>query len=184
MAGDTTLMAIRMLGYDPPQHDSLVVVLNRQSGLETRTLLNECEVVSAMRAAHVHVVAAEPGQLTLADQVLLGRTASVVVGPHGSNLANLAFVHEGASLVEILPAGMQTPWFSDFCAASGIRYFTGNTFNLTEYRAAAAKGGSRPPFYHSMSVNATYVVAQVQKALDPSYVPHCKVVVDNRMLCE
>ena len=180
-------MALRLLGYDPPQQRGLVVLLNRRMAPDSRAILNEWDLTLTLRQAGIHAVSAEPGTLTLPQQVLLGRSGHVFIGPHGSNLANLAFVRDGAALIEVQPDGMQSPWFQGFSQDVGIRYFTGYTWNASAYAAAAEAGGgagSWSAFMRSMNCNATHVLEQLRRALNDSYTPTCTIVVANRPICE
>lgn len=182
-----TFMAMRLLGYDPPQQSGLVVLLNRKMKPDSRAILNEWDATLALREAGIHVITAEPGTLTLAQQVFIGRSAQVFIGPHGSNLANLAFVHDRAALIEVQPDGMQSPWFQGFAHDVGVRYFTGYTWNESAYAAAAVAGGgagSWSAFMRSMNCNTTHILKQVKAAEDEAYVPTCAVVVANRPICE
>lgn len=180
-------MALRLLGYDPPQQSGLVVVLNRRLRPDSRAILNEWDLTLALRETGFQAISTEPGTLTLAQQVLIARSAQVIIGPHGSHLANLAFVHDGVALIEVQPDGMQSPWFQGFAQAVGVRYFTGYTWNASAYALAAeANGGagSWSAFMRSMNCNVTHIVSQLRRALDTSYRPTCTLVVSNRPICE
>ena len=175
-------MSLLVLGYDAQQIKKSVLLLNRSPGKDTRTIENEWELTKALRSAGFHVVAVQPGVLKLSQQILLVRTAQFIVGPHGSNLASLAFVNDNTTLIEIQPDGMQSPWFQTFCNFSNIRYFTGAPFDAIKYEKAANIQGA---FYKSFECNVSYIMRQLSVAVkNLTYNPTCTTAISNRVICE
>jgi hypothetical protein len=76
------------------------------------------------RGLQVEVI--EPGALSVLQQAAYFREAKAVLGAHGSNLANMVFMPDGAAAVEVhRPAGERGPRFNNFwhtAAALGLRY--------------------------------------------------------------
>jgi hypothetical protein len=68
----------------------------------------------------------EPGALSVLQQAAYFREAKAVLGAHGSNLANMVFMPDGAAAVEVhRPAGEKGPRYNNFwhtAAALGLRY--------------------------------------------------------------
>jgi capsular polysaccharide biosynthesis protein len=66
-----------------------------------RQLLNEEELEDALsRYWGARIV--RMGDLSVADQVAVTRTADVIVGPHGAAMTNMLFAPNGRSVVELL----------------------------------------------------------------------------------
>lgn len=81
-------------------HEKLYV--SRRSAL-ARRMVNEAELEAALTAQGFHVVELE--NIPFQEQVELFRGAKVIVGPHGSGLANVVFSSPGALLIELMPSG-------------------------------------------------------------------------------
>lgn len=64
-----------------------------------RKLLNETEVSSFLATLGFETVC--PGELSVAEQIALFRSASIVVAPHGAALTNMVFAPADCAIVEI-----------------------------------------------------------------------------------
>ncbi|HEX5724982.1 MAG TPA: glycosyltransferase family 61 protein [Longimicrobiaceae bacterium] len=87
-------------------------------------LENHDEVLEAVRAAFPgeEVVDFDSDRWTPAAQVALFARARVVVGAHGSGLANLVFAPAGARVLELMPERSFFPLFWHLAQALGHRY--------------------------------------------------------------
>lgn len=85
-----------------------------------RRLLNEAEVVDALSALGVEVVA--PGLLSVADQVRAFHSAELVVGPHGAGLVNCGFCEPGSTLLELFSEYTTQGLFWTTASAARMRY--------------------------------------------------------------
>lgn len=85
-----------------------------------RRLLNEDEVIDAVRAAGFEIV--ELTGMPVVEQMRLFAEASHIVAPHGAGLTNLVFANPGATLLE-LHMDAYTQWsFRRLCGVVGLHY--------------------------------------------------------------
>ena len=133
-----------------------------RSTVNARGVENEPEVLSAVRAAaaeHGLPVEVIASPRPLPETVRLFASAAVVLGPHGSGLANAAFCAEGAALFELgLEGTSGLVFYSHLAAALGLRY---------RYITAdpAKKGDTASGLRGAMLANASAVAAAVRSAL-------------------
>jgi hypothetical protein len=73
-----------------------------------REFVNEAEIEAALSSAGFNVLL--PESMTLDEQMAAFARAEVIVGPHGSALANAGFAPAGCLIVSILPEGMPHRW--------------------------------------------------------------------------
>jgi hypothetical protein len=101
------------------------IYVSRQ-GTRHRRPRNEAEVRERVAARGFAVV--QPETMPVADQIRLFRGAEIVLGVHGSALANAAFMRPGGTLLEIAPSRRATPpvlhnaVFSSLAGIVGLRY--------------------------------------------------------------
>jgi capsular polysaccharide biosynthesis protein len=79
-----------------------------QTTYSNRNLTNEGTIQKALRAKGFEIV--EPGNMPFADQVSAFTEARIIVGAHGSALANLIFAQKGAAVVDLMPADWVGYW--------------------------------------------------------------------------
>jgi hypothetical protein len=81
-----------------------MIYVSRSKIKAPRVLAEESEVEAAL--ARLGFVTVRPESMTLDEQIVTFSRARVVVGPHGSGLANAGFAPPGCLIVEILPSQM------------------------------------------------------------------------------
>ncbi len=82
-----------------PGADPLLYV--SRGGVQQRRMSNEAELEAALAA--LGFVAIRPETLSIGDQVAAFAAARVIVGAHGSGMANVGFAAPGCIIVEIMP---------------------------------------------------------------------------------
>lgn len=87
----------------------------------TRTLVGESEVVDRLSRHGFERVFLE--ELSFAEQVELFASAEIVVGPHGSGLANLVFSRKGTYVVELFGAHYVNVVYWSLANQLGLNYF-------------------------------------------------------------
>lgn len=93
------------------------------SRVKKRFILNELELVARARAAlGVDVVLLRLEDMTLWEQLRVLRDTTVLVGQHGSGLANGLFLPDGAVMLQLWPNGVNVvdQWFEWFVGATRI----------------------------------------------------------------
>ena len=101
------------------------IYVSRQ-GTRHRRPRNDAEVRERVAARGFAVV--QPETMPVAEQIRLFRGAEIVLGIHGSALANAAFMPPGGTLLEIAPSRRATPpvlhnaVFSSLAGIVGLRY--------------------------------------------------------------
>ena len=68
---------------------------------ECRRIVNEEELVDFLESRGFKGIV--PGELSFAEQVRIFSQAEIIIGPHGSGLANMVFTPPGATLIELFP---------------------------------------------------------------------------------
>jgi capsular polysaccharide biosynthesis protein len=97
-----------------------------REGTRHRRPRNEAEVRDRVAARGFAIV--RPETMPVADQIRLFLGAEIVLGVHGSALANAAFMRPGGTLLEIAPSRRATPpvlhnaVFSSLAGIVGLRY--------------------------------------------------------------
>jgi capsular polysaccharide biosynthesis protein len=121
----------------------------------TRRVANETQVEAVLRAHGFRTVTLDGMPVT--EQAALFASASVVAGPHGSGLANLAFCAPGARVVELFAPGYVNPCFWSLANQAGLEY----AYLLGE--------GPRPPDYvhpHESAADITVDPTALERLLD------------------
>lgn len=147
---------------DPPlAAGPLRIFVARGSG-GVRTLVNEDEV-RALLENRYGFETIEPALLTLEQQRQSFRSARVIVGPHGSGLANAMFAHAPAAIVELYHSTLQ-PFFGTLSELLGARYVTvrGNA------AAPADDSSQRRPDNADFRVDPEAVVAALARLAQPA----------------
>jgi hypothetical protein len=75
----------------------------------TRTIANLSHVQDALSKQGFETVYLEG--MSMADQIVLFRSAEFVIGPHGAGLANLVFCEPGTKVIEFMPSIEFRPFF-------------------------------------------------------------------------
>jgi hypothetical protein len=95
-------------------------------GAAARRMTNEPELIARLRHSGFHIFRGEG--LSLLEQARAFRDATLIVGPHGSGLTNVAFAPPGATLCELRPlytrehTRMDLDEYSRLCAVTGVCY--------------------------------------------------------------
>lgn len=84
----------------------------------TRRVLNEAELLPLLEQHQFEIY--DPGEH--ADPPADFAKASIVVGPHGAGLADLAFCQPGTSVLELIPEDHVMPYWYTLSEAGGLRY--------------------------------------------------------------
>jgi capsular polysaccharide biosynthesis protein len=114
----------------------LVYASRRQLG-SWREFANEPEIESALAALGFVVIS--PETMTLDEQIAAFSRAEVVVGPHGSALANAGFAPPGCLIVDIVPDQLRHQWIVGLARRLGHR--------LMILVAARQNGHANPAFF-------------------------------------
>lgn len=85
------------------------IYITRGEQRHSRSIVNETQVREVLDRLGFRAV--DPGTLSVAEQIELFRTASVIVSPHGAALANLVFVSSGAAVLELFPPDYINPCY-------------------------------------------------------------------------
>jgi len=96
---DSNLMASRVRekkGRVPQERN---IFLTRGNAPQGRTVINEKELIEEILKFGFEVV--DPGSLRFSEQMELFSAAKVVIGAHGSALANIIAMQEGSSIIEL-----------------------------------------------------------------------------------
>ncbi|VGO12282.1 hypothetical protein PDESU_00833 [Pontiella desulfatans] len=127
-----------------------------RSGARRRRILNENEILPLLEKYGFETV--HPGKLTVAEQMKLFASASVIVSPHGAELTNLAFCPSGAKVIELFSPYYLNPCFKQLAAVRGLHH-----------TALVGQGGERMLHRqidaHHVWANIKVDVASLNKAL-------------------
>ena len=92
-----------------------------------RKLLNESDLIKILKKKGFKII--NPQLYDIKEQIDIFSYADIVVGPHGSNLANIIFCKPGASIYEISPkfnkdfeVGIKNR-YSNLCKINNLKYF-------------------------------------------------------------
>ncbi len=96
------------------------IYIRRGEGHARRRILNEPELVAALREIGFREVAMEG--MTVAEQAALFAGAQAIVGLHGAALANIVFARPQTVTVEILPTNAVVPTYFTIAHELGLRY--------------------------------------------------------------
>lgn len=160
--GYSDFLAQATLGRLPPRNPSAVWLANRNRGAD-RELLNADDLARALPG---EILDHRPGDLQWRNQILLARTAAVIVGPHGANLANIVAAGTNVSVVEILIGEFASGWYAQQCAYQGARWFSSHDrVDAIPFTEPEGRGRCR--------ADVPVVVKRVAAALGDR-VPHCQ----------
>ena len=113
------------LGHAIPERDpALVWLVNRDRG-ESRELVTGENLALELDRHGIKIVTTRPSEIaSWRDQVRLARRASVIIGPHGSNLANVIIAGSSASVLELISHELFSSWYAQQCVYQGSRWFS------------------------------------------------------------
>ncbi|MDF7825662.1 glycosyltransferase family 61 protein [Pontiellaceae bacterium B12227] len=117
-----------------------------RSGARRRRILNEEEILPILGKYGFETV--HPGKLTVAEQMKLFASASIIVSPHGAELTNLTYCSPGTKVLELLSPFYLNPCFKQLAAAGGL-----------EHTAVVGKGGAH---ILQKEIDAHYVWANIR----------------------
>ncbi|KAK9804085.1 hypothetical protein WJX73_005195 [Symbiochloris irregularis] len=91
----------------PGQKLRLGYIHRKMGGWNSRAIINEQELLEAMRARYKDTVEIEvfDFNMTLLQAMVAVRKLNVLVGMHGAGLTNLLWLHPGSSVVQLIPHG-------------------------------------------------------------------------------
>jgi capsular polysaccharide biosynthesis protein len=112
-----------LLGATP--QTGLRLYVNRRD-TKIRRVLNEAALESALAARGFRSISA--ADYDFQKKIDLYRAAEIIVAPHGSGLANIAFCSPGTHIVEIDGQDWSDPWFGDVARAMDLRYMSTRAF--------------------------------------------------------
>ena len=149
------------LGNLPARKPSLVWLANRDRG-ESRQMPGGEALAVELNRMGFNVVSTRPSELRdWHEQVKLARQASVLIGPHGSNMANMILMGNATGVLEFLSHELLSGWYAQQSVYQGVRWFSyPNSY-------AAVKG---PPL---MISNVSEVAMVLRQILDGRYTPRC-----------
>ncbi|CAI9088376.1 OLC1v1022685C1 [Oldenlandia corymbosa var. corymbosa] len=89
------------------------LLLLSRKGTETRTILNQDEVVKMMEELGFRVIVSTMKMMrNMYDFVHIVRSCSVMVGVHGAGLTNELFLPDGAVTIQVVPLGLE--WAAEY----------------------------------------------------------------------
>lgn len=104
----------------PPDADRLVKQVFVSRAGAARALTNESEAEEELARHGFSVV--DPGRLSLVGQMATFQHARMIVGAHGSGLANLAWCAPGAAVIEIIRPERNLDCYARLAHLSELRY--------------------------------------------------------------
>lgn len=146
---------------DPPLEGGAERIFVARGASGVRRLVNEDEV-RALLERRYGFETVDPAMLTLEQQRQAFRSARVIVGPHGSGLANAMFAHAPAAIVELYHSTLQR-FFGTLSKILGARYVTVRGDAV----APAGDGGQRRPDNADFRVDPEAVVAALARLPQP-----------------
>ncbi len=106
-------------GAIPKARPGKKVFLSR-TGVGTRKIANAAEFQDFL--AREGFVAADPADLSLADQKALLGDAEIILGPFGSNLFGMYLAPEGSTVMMLINAALEDPIFAPTAALLGLKH--------------------------------------------------------------
>jgi capsular polysaccharide biosynthesis protein len=122
---------------------------------EHRKMRNEDALIAELAQRGFEIVV--PGSLGFAEQVALFRGASLVVGPHGAGMTNIAFCEPGTIVYELVPGHYQNACFCNLAHVCRLRYWA----DVFADPAAVEADAAVPPSHRRWQSDTAAVVARV-----------------------
>lgn len=85
-----------------------------------RRILNEDALIELLVRYNIDIIEDKPR--TVAEQVLIYRSASFIIGPHGASFTNILWCQPGAHLVELFSPNYVPDFFLYMAQRLGLRY--------------------------------------------------------------
>ena len=106
----------------PERDPALVWIANRNRG-ETREFPGGETLAIDLTRLGFRVITTRPAEIPAwEDQLRLARQASVILGPHGSNLANAILAGRNVTVLELLARERLSGWYYQQCVYQGARW--------------------------------------------------------------
>lgn len=115
-------ISMRVLGYIPVRDRSLIWIANRDAGSSREWLDAESAASFMVENLGFNVSTTKPGTASLEEQVMLARKSSLIVGPHGSNLASMVLAGRDVSVLEILASDFLSWWYAQQAIFQSCRW--------------------------------------------------------------
>jgi len=100
----------------------VVTFISRSGG--TRNILNERELLLALRELPVEVNAYRFEELTLEKQIEILHKTDIFVAMHGAAMAQTLFLKEGSYVLELFPFNFRKVIYQNIAKISGLRYLS------------------------------------------------------------
>lgn len=97
-----------------------LIYIARDKLIRNRHMTNDQQVIARLET--LGFVTLRPETLPFAEQRRVFSNARVIVGAHGSGMANIGLAPPGALVVEIVPDHWVQAWIARLCAVLGHRY--------------------------------------------------------------
>ncbi|KZZ87558.1 glycosyltransferase family 61 protein [Moelleriella libera RCEF 2490] len=135
MCQDSTLVktfvsrALTFYDIATPTKDDPDVLVTYIRRANTRKLLDEDVLIQALREGilHMKLHVVDFATIPFGEQLKIIRRTDLLVGVHGAGLTHLMFLQPGASVIEILPEGLQHKGFRNLAQMLDISYFRAHT---------------------------------------------------------
>ena len=147
-------IALATLGFVPKRDPALVWLANRNKD-EGRQLPQGEELAVQLNRANFSIVSTRPNELpSWNDQIRLAKQASVIMGPHGSNLANIIIAGSNATTVlELLSHELLSGWYYQQCVYQGSRWLSYPTAMASVQGQAMANAENIAPILRKIFLN-------------------------------
>jgi len=129
-----------------------------RAGINRRHLVNEPELLAALAARGFEVF--RPEERAFAGQAAAFAAAECVVGVHGAAFSHLVFAPPGATVVELMPPGYETPCFVNLARLAGV--------NFHRVTGEPAGPSSASPEWRDLRVDPAAVLACLPPASAPA----------------
>jgi capsular polysaccharide biosynthesis protein len=121
LATPTTLASLRdtfLAGVRPPEDGGRRLYLSRVGW--KRQVINESEVRDVVSSYGLEIIESIP--VSVEEQIRLFNSASLVVSPHGSALANLVWCSPGTRVIELFSRSFVSDVYAGICHVLGLRH--------------------------------------------------------------
>ena len=107
-----------------PQDKPVIVIASRQDVGNRRGIVNENELIEKLQEKDYTTVVVRGSQLTFDEQKNIFSNASLVIGPHGANMANATFAPRDAPIIELVNdhVDVNVFWYMNFFNRLQRRY--------------------------------------------------------------
>ena len=108
------------IAYNRTSYNRILYI--SRSDARYRKVVNEEEVMDALRTIDAHSLMMKFGNISFEQQVQIVANTDLLISIHGAQLTNALFMRPGSGVIEIFNPKLKTPFYYNLCKNAELKY--------------------------------------------------------------